>query len=891
MMRSLPLHLSGLDPLPVFPGSNFINIGERTNVTGSREFARLIRQGHFEAAVAVARQQVENGAQILDVNMDDALLDGVAAMTRFLNLLAAEPDIARVPIMIDSSRWEILEAGLKCVQGKGIVNSISLKEGEQLFLQQARSIRKYGAAVVVMCFDEQGQADTYERRIAVAERSYRLLVQDGFPPQDIIIDPNVLAIGTGMDEHANYAVDFIRATRWIKQHLPHARVSGGISNLSFAFRSSPPVREAMHAAFLYHAIQAGLDMGIVNAGMIAVYDEIPPDLLTHVEDLLFNRRPDATERLIAFAQNLQATEARRKTDDSWRQQDCDHRLRHALIHGIDAFLETDVEEARRRLGDPLAVIEGPLMQGMQVVGDLFGSGKMFLPQVVKSARVMKKAVAILEPYLEQQRAGGRLRAAARILLATVKGDVHDIGKNIVAVVLRCNNYEVNDLGVMVPADTIVQTARDWQADIIGLSGLITPSLEEMVHVARELKRHGINKPLLIGGATTSRLHTALKIAPEAAGPVVHVPDASRCTQVVASLLSDNHRDAYIADIAREYELLRSQHAARRQAKDFVPLAQARANRHPIDWASYLPPVPQQPGVTVFSNFSISRLTERIDWTPFFQAWELAGKFPELLQDPVVGAEAQQLFSDAQTLLDDIIRRQLLSAHGVAGLFPASAHRPDDVLVTLENGRNVALHFLRQQYAKTPGQPHWCLADFIVPHNSGKTDYIGFFAVTAGIGLQEWLADLERRHDDYTAIMAKALADRLAEAFAETLHELVRRQLWGYAAEESLSNEELIAEKYQGIRPAPGYPACPDHTEKLTLFELLDVTRHTGITLTENFAMLPAAAVCGYYFSHPEARYFGVGKIDRDQVEDYAARKGWSVQEAEKWLASSLGYSR
>ncbi|MDW8393090.1 MAG: methionine synthase [Chitinophagales bacterium] len=889
-MTVLPLRLSGLEPLLVYPGSNFINIGERTNVTGSREFARLIRQQNFEAAVAVARQQVENGAQILDVNMDDALLDGVSAMRRFLCLLAAEPDIARVPVMIDSSRWEIIEAGLQCVQGKCIVNSLSLKEGETHFLQQARTIRKYGAAVVVMCFDEQGQADTYDRRIAVAERSYRLLTQNGFPPQDIIIDPNVLAIGTGLEEHARYAVDFIEATRWIKQNLPHARVSGGISNLSFAFRGSPAVREAMHAAFLYHAIQAGLDMGIVNAGMITVYDQIPADLLELVEDLLFNRRPDATERLIAYARKQDTAQRKSKSDDAWRRQPCAERLRYALVNGIDQYIEHDTEEARQQLGDPLAVIEGPLMAGMQTVGELFGSGKMFLPQVVKTARVMKKAVAYLEPFLEQQRAAGRLRAAGRIVLATVKGDVHDIGKNIVAVVLRCNNYEVNDLGVMVPAEKIVSAAQQWQADLIGLSGLITPSLDEMVHVAAELKRHGLHQPLLIGGATTSRLHTALKIAPAYNGPVVHVPDASRCTQVVASLINPTARPAYTATIRQEYELLRQQHAARSRTKDYVSLSDARANRLVTDWKAYQPPVPRKPGITVLKDFSLQQLTARIDWTPFFQAWELSGKFPDLLDDPVIGAEARRLFADAQKTLQKIIDEKKLTAHGVFGLFPANTHHPDDVTLTAPDGTVRCIHFLRQQYVKTPGQPHLCLADFIAPASSGKTDYLGMFAVTAGMGLDQWLNELERRHDDYEAIMAKALADRLAEAFAETLHEQVRRHWWGYAPDEAFTNEELIAERYRGIRPAPGYPACPDHTEKQTLFDLLEVTQNTGIVLTENFAMLPAAAVCGYYFAHPEARYFGVGKLDRDQVEDYARRKGWMLAQAEKWLSPALAYS-
>ncbi len=888
-MTTQALHLCGLDPLLVYPGSNFITIGERTNVTGSQEFARFIRSGNLEAALAVARQQVENGAQILDINMDEALLDGKAVMTRFLRLIGAEPDISRIPIMIDSSRWEILEAGLKCVQGKCIVNSISLKEGEATFLQQSRLIRRYGAAVVVMCFDEQGQADTYERRISVADRAYHLLVHDGFPPQDIIIDPNILAIGTGIAEHANYAVDFLKATRWIKANLPLAKVSGGVSNLSFAFRGNPTIRKALHSAFLYHAIQAGMDMAIVNAGMITIYDQIPANLLERVEDLLFNRRPDATDRLIAFARQM-APQCRESIVEipgqtaSWKE-----RLRLALIRGLDDHIEADTAAALQEMGHPLAVIEGPLMEGMKEVGDLFASGKMFLPQVVKSARVMKKAVAYLTPYLEQVQTSETKKSVATVLLATVKGDVHDIGKNIVAVVLQCNHYRVVDLGVMVPCERILEAIQQYQPDVLGLSGLITPSLDEMVHVASELERHRHTLPLLIGGATTSRVHTALKIAPVYSAPVIHVSDASQAPLVVAQLTDPVKRNEFAARMRQTYASLRQQYCARQKTKEFISIHQARRRKTRIDWKHYDPPLPPRFGIHVFRNFSLTKLRDRIDWTPFFQTWELPGKYPAIFQDPQVGTEAHRLWSDAQELLDDIIAHQLLVAHGVMGLFPAFSTK-DDVHIRPSSTTQVTFHFLRQQYRKGPNQTYHCLADFIAPRHARKPDCLGLFAVTAGIGLPELVQRFEKQHDDYRSILAKALADRLAEAFAETLHELTRKELWAYCPDEALTNEQLIAEQYQGIRPAPGYPACPDHTEKQTLFDVLSVTSHTGITYTESYAMMPAASVCGYYLAHPESHYFGVGKINHDQVADYAARKRVPIATVEKWLAPYLAYN-
>jgi 5-methyltetrahydrofolate--homocysteine methyltransferase len=884
------LHLSGLEPLKVFPGSNFINIGERTNVTGSKEFARLIIAGNYEAAVNVARQQVENGAQVIDVNMDEAMLDGVAAITRFLRLIASEPDISRVPVMIDSSRWEIIEAGLKCLQGKGIVNSISLKEGEEIFLHQATKIKRYGAAAVVMCFDEKGQADSFERKIEVAKRSFQLLTEKvRFNPADIIIDPNILAIATGIEEHNQYAVDFIRATRWIKENLPQAKVSGGVSNLSFSFRGNNTVREAMHAAFLYHAIRAGMDMGIVNAGLIAVYDEIPPDLLELIEDVLFNRRHDATDRLIAFAQNVQSKGGSKKAEDEWRKLPVKERLKHALVSGIAEFIEADVEEARKNFSKPIEVIEGPLMEGMNLVGDLFGAGKMFLPQVVKSARVMKKAVAVLTPYIEEEKAGAASRKAGRVIMATVKGDVHDIGKNIVGVVLGCNNYEVIDLGVMVPAEKILSSAKEHRADLIGLSGLITPSLDEMVHVAREMERRSFRVPLLIGGATTSRIHTAVKIAPQYSSPVVHVLDASRSVPVVASLLNQAQKEDFAKTVREEYHQLRESHFGRRRDKNYVSLAFARENKWKTDWENYASPAPSFFGNRVFGDFPLEQIQPCIDWTPFFQTWELHGHFPEIFNDPLAGAEAKKLFDEANQLLQQVISEKWLTARAVIGFYRAGTVNDDEVMLAGEDGKPAgAFQFLRQQHQKGEGQPYLSLADFIRP-GIPASDFIGCFAVTAGIGIEKIIQRFENDHDDYHSIMIKALADRLAEALAETMHQLVRKTYWGYASEETLGNEQLIREEYQGIRPAPGYPACPDHTEKKKLFELLEVEKNTGITLTENLAMYPAASVCGFYFSHPHSRYFGVGKLARDQAEDYARRKNLPLQEVEKWLSSNLAY--
>ncbi|MBC3538919.1 methionine synthase [Rufibacter sediminis] len=891
---------SGLEPLTVYEGSNFVNIGERTNVTGSKKFARLILNEQYEEALAIARQQVENGAQIIDVNMDEGMLDSEAAMTLFLNLIASEPDIARVPIMIDSSKWSVIEAGLKCVQGKAIVNSISLKEGEEAFKERARKVRSYGAAVVVMAFDEEGQADNYERRIQICERAYNILTKEvGFPAEDIIFDPNILTVATGMEEHNNYAVDFINATRWIKQNLPGAKVSGGVSNISFSFRGNDPVREAMHSVFLYYAIKAGLDMGIVNAGMLEVYEEIPKDLLERVEDVLLNRRPDATERLVEFAETVKNKGKEVVRDEAWRQEPVQKRLTHALVKGLVEYIDQDVEEARHLFSKPLEVIEGPLMDGMNVVGDLFGEGKMFLPQVVKSARVMKKAVAYLLPYIEQE----KVRAAAngdtstrqtngKILMATVKGDVHDIGKNIVGVVLACNNYEVIDLGVMTPADKILDAAREHNVDVIGLSGLITPSLDEMVHVAREMERQNFNIPLLIGGATTSRAHTAVKVAPAYNGTVVHVLDASRSVPVVGNLLSPENKEKFAQDTRLEYDQMREGYLSRQKEKKYLPLPQARANKLPIDWKAEDVYTPAKTGVQVFQNFPLEELVPYIDWTPFFQAWELHGKFPKLLEDAVVGAEATKLYADAQTLLKRIVDEKLLTANGVAGLFPANSVGDDDVEIYTDEARTEILtHFrtLRQQGQKGPNVPNLALADFVAPKETGLADYTGGFAVTAGIGLDELVKQFEADHDDYHSIMAKALADRLAEAFAEKLHEIVRKEIWAYEPEESLTNEELIKEKYQGIRPAPGYPACPDHTEKTTLFQLLDVEKHTGITLTESLAMYPTAAVSGMYFAHKQSRYFGLGKIEKDQVVDYAQRKGMTVEEVERWLSPNLNY--
>ena len=881
------LELSGLEAVVIRPETNFVNLGERTNVTGSPKFAKLILNGQYEEALAVARQQVDNGAQLIDINMDEGMLDSQGAMVHFLNLVASEPDIARVPIVIDSSKWSVLEAGLQCLQGKGIVNSISLKEGKEEFLRQARLIRQYGAAVIVMAFDERGQADSYERKIEICERAYRILVDEvGFPPQDVIFDPNILTVATGIEEHNNYAVDFIRATQWIKENLPGAKVSGGVSNISFSFRGNNPVREAMHSAFLYHAIRAGLDMGIVNAGQLAVYDEIPPELLTLVEDVLLNRRPDATERLIGYAeQNRQSGKAEVRESEEWRGWPVEKRLEHALIKGIVDFIDEDVEEARQRYGRPLQVIEGPLMSGMNIVGDLFGAGKMFLPQVVKSARVMKKAVAWLTPYMEAERAEGVGQAQGRILLATVKGDVHDIGKNIVGVVLGCNNYEVIDLGVMVSCDKILQAAKERGVDVIGLSGLITPSLDEMVHVAREMQREGFTIPLLIGGATTSRVHTAVKIAPHYEPPIVHVTDASRAVSVVGNLLSPDHRGEYALQNQRQQQRDRETHAAGKEQRVLLPLAEARANHPPIDWATAELPVPAFTGCRSFDGYPLEEIARYIDWSPFFHTWELAGVFPRILDDPIIGEEARRLYEDAQRLLRRIIDERLLTARAVIGFWPANTVG-DDIELYADPSRNsllARLPMLRQQGVKREGQYNQSLADFVAPRESGRLDYLGAFALTTGVGLDPLCRQFESDHDDYSAIMAQALADRLAEAFAERLHQLARIE-WGYGRGESLTVEELIKEKYRGIRPAPGYPACPDHTEKRKLFALLDAEAATGITLTESCAMLPASSVSGWYFSHPQSKYFALGKIARDQVEDYAIRKGMPVAEIERWLA-------
>lgn len=888
------LRLSGLEPVTVTPASNFVNIGERTNVTGSAKFLKLIKEDKFDEALEVALDQVRGGAQVIDVNMDEGMLDSKAAMVRFLNLMAAEPEIARVPLMIDSSKWEVIEAGLKCLQGKGIVNSISLKAGQEEFIRQAKLVRRYGAAVVVMAFDEQGQADSFERRISICKRAYDILVNRvKFPPQDIIFDPNIFPVATGIEEHRNYALDFFKAARWIRENLPHAHVSGGVSNVSFSFRGNQKVREAMHAAFLYHGVQHGMDMGIVNPTMLEVYDEIDKELLERVEDVLLNRRDDATERLLEFAETVKGSAKKREVDDTWRNGTVEDRITHALVKGIVDFIDQDTEEARQKYGKPLAVIEGPLMLGMNVVGDLFGAGKMFLPQVVKSARVMKKAVAYLEPYLQQEKQlnGQSAQPAAKILMATVKGDVHDIGKNIVGVVLACNNYEVVDLGVMVPADKILETARKENVDIIGLSGLITPSLDEMVHVAREMQRQQFEVPLLIGGATTSRIHTAVKIDPVYTGPVVHVLDASRSVPVASELISTQTRNTFKNKTKAEYQKLRDDHESRRQEKNFISLSEARRNQTPIDWGITLPAKPQFLGPKALIDVSLNELIKFIDWTPFFQTWMLAGRYPAILTDPVVGTEAQKLFNDAQNMLDLLVRENSLKANGIVAFYPA-VRNGDDVKLYKSETEEIpfaTLHFLRQQNKKAPGLPNFSLADFIAPENTGMKDYIGLFAVTAGIGIEKLIEGFKASHDDYSEIMVKALADRLAEAFAEYLHEKVRKEYWGYAKAENLSNEELIAEKYIGIRPAPGYPACPDHTEKRTIFEILDAERVVGIRLTESCAMYPASSVSGYYFSHPQSKYFGLGKIGKDQVTDYAERKGMKVEEVEKWLAPNLNY--
>jgi 5-methyltetrahydrofolate--homocysteine methyltransferase len=939
-MTDLPAftRLSGLEPLVITPETNFVNVGERTNVTGSAQFKKLILEGRYDEAVAVARQQVENGAQVLDVNMDEGLLDSEKAMVEFLHLIAAEPDIARIPVMVDSSKFSVIEAGLKCLQGKGIVNSISLKEGEAEFLRQARLVRRYGAAVVVMAFDEQGQADTLERKVEICSRAYALLTEKiGFPPEDIIFDPNVFAIATGIDEHNGYAVAFIEATRELKRRFPLSHVSGGVSNVSFSFRGNEPVRQAIHVVFLFHAIRAGMDMGIVNAGALPLYDDLDPELRERVEDVVLNLRADATERLLEIADRFKGKKGEKKTEDlRWREKPVRERLSHALVHGIDQYIELDTEEARAASTRPLDVIEGPLMDGMNVVGDLFGAGKMFLPQVVKSARVMKKAVAYLLPYIEAEKArsGDAGKNNGKIVLATVKGDVHDIGKNIVGVVLACNNFEVVDLGVMVPAQTILDRAKAENADLIGLSGLITPSLEEMSHVAREMQRQGFAVPLLIGGATTSRAHTALKIDPHYTAPTVWVKDASRAVGVAQSLISRDLRESFVAANDADYAEIRTRHRNRGDAKRLVSLEKARGQKFDGGWDDYTPPAPRSPGLTVFDDYPLTELIEYIDWTPFFATWELAGKYPAIFDDAVVGPQARELYRDARAMLDRIVAEKWLTAKGVFALWPANSVG-DDVVVSLlpagegaaestdsaaDEGRAIreisppgasghidrvptlsptplpvgegleaTLHFLRQQTDKPADRPDFCLADFIAPQASGKQDWIGMFAVTAGLGIEPHVARFEAAHDDYNAILLKALADRLAEAFAERLHQRVRTEFWGYAADETLDNEALIAESYRGIRPAPGYPACPEHSEKATIFRLLDATAHAGMSLTESFAMLPAAAVSGYYFSHPRSQYFVVGRVSKEQVEDYARRKGVSLAQAERWLASNLDY--
>jgi 5-methyltetrahydrofolate--homocysteine methyltransferase len=886
--------LAGLEPLNIGPETLFVNVGERANVTGSAVFKKLILSGEHGKALDVARQQVENGAQMVDVNMDEAMLDGEAAMTTFLNLIASEPDIARVPVMIDSSKWSVIEAGLKCIQGKGVVNSISLKEGEEKFLDQAKLVRRYGAAVVIMAFDDKGQADTQTRKIEICKRSYKLLTEKlGFPPEDIIFDPNIFAVATGIEEHNNYAVDYIEATREIKRTVPHALVSGGVSNVSFSFRGNNPVREAIHSVFLYHAIQAGMDMGIVNSGQLAVYEDIPAELRECVEDVVLNRRPDATDRLLAIASKYAGTGEKAKAPDlAWRQAPVGERLTHALVHGIDEFIERDTEEARLLYDRPIQVIEGPLMDGMNVVGDLFGAGKMFLPQVVKSARVMKKAVAHLIPYIEAEKSAG-IRAKGKILMATVKGDVHDIGKNIVGVVLACNNYDVIDLGVMVPAAKILDTARRENVDIIGLSGLITPSLEEMAHTAKEMQREGFSVPLLIGGATTSRVHTAVKIAPNYDHTTVWVKDASRAVGVASNLLSTELKTEFVNKVAAEYKEVRNRHKGKQAAVRLISLSDARANKNSIDWKAYTPPVPKIIGLKVFADYPLEELSRYIDWTPFFQTWELSGRYPAILEDEKIGEEATKLFHDAQTMLQRIVKEKWLTANGVIGLFPANCVGDDDIEVYSDESRTkilTTLHTLRQQDEKPPGRPNRALADFVAPKETGLKDYIGAFAVTTGLGADKLAKDYEKNHDDYNAILVKALADRLAETFAECLHMRVRKEFWGYATKEKLTNEQLIKEVYQGIRPAPGYPACPDHTEKTLLFRLIEATKQTGIELTESLAMIPAASVCGLYFSHPESQYFAVGKLGKDQLEDFAKRKGLDLATAERWLSSNLGYN-
>ena len=895
------LRLAGLEPLNIGDDTLFVNVGERTNVTGSKAFARLILTGNYTEALAVARQQVESGAQMVDVNMDEAMLDSEKAMIRFLNLIASEPDISRVPLMLDSSKWSVIEAGLKCVQGKAVVNSISLKEGKDEFVRQAKLARRYGAAVIVMAFDEQGQADSLERRKTICRRCYDILTGEvGFPAEDIILDPNIFAIATGIEEHNNYGRDYIEATRWIRANLPYARVSGGVSNVSFSFRGNDPVREAIHTAFLYHAIHAGMSMGIVNAGQLGVYEEIPKDLLERVEDIILNRRPDAAERMVAFANTVKGGGKVQVEDLEWRKQSVEARLAHALVKGISDWITEDTEEARQQAerdgGRPIHVIEGPLMDGMNVVGDLFGAGKMFLPQVVKSARVMKQAVAHLVPYIEAEKqklaleSGEAAKPKGKIVVATVKGDVHDIGKNIVGVVLQCNNYEVINLGVMVPASKILQVARDEKCDIIGLSGLITPSLEEMAHVAHEMEREGFTIPLLIGGATTSRVHTAVKIAPHYSGVTIYVPDASRSVSVCSSLLSEGLREEYARSVRADYDKIRTQHQSKKPRAALLSIAQARANAAITNWPAYTPPAPKFLGVEQFRDYDLAAIARHIDWSPFFQTWELSGPYPKILQDPLVGEAARNVLAEGQAMLAKIIAEKWLTANAVVGLFPANSVGDDIEIYTDESRSRVAMRFhnLRQQAQKPTGKPNYCLADFVAPKDSGVKDYIGAFAATSGIGIEARVQAFEAKHDDYNAIMLKALADRLAEAFTEHLHRRVRREFWGYAADETLDDDALIREEYRGIRPAPGYPACPDHTEKGDLFRLLNAPK-IGITLTENYAMWPAAAVSGFYFSHPESQYFAVGKIGRDQVEDYARRKELSLAATEKWLAPALNY--
>jgi 5-methyltetrahydrofolate--homocysteine methyltransferase len=888
------LRLSGLEPVTLLPESNFMNIGERTNVTGSRKFAKLIIDGNYEAALSIARDQVEGGAQVIDINMDEGMLDAVAAMTKFLNLIGSEPDISRVPIMIDSSKFFVIEAGLKCIQGKGIVNSISLKEGEAAFIEQAKKVKRYGAAVIVMAFDEQGQADSLDRRIEICGRAYKILTETvGFPPQDIIFDPNIFPVATGMDEHKLNALDFFNGTKWIKENLPYAKVSGGVSNVSFSFRGNDHVREAIHAAFLYHAVKAGMDMGIVNPSQLQVYDEIPKDLLELVEDVLLNRRDDATERLVNHAETIKGAGKQKDVkDEEWRKEPVEARLSHALVKGIVDYIDADTEECRQKYPRTLDIIEGPLMAGMNVVGDLFGSGKMFLPQVVKSARVMKKAVAYLLPYMEEEKkkSGSVRKNAGKILMATVKGDVHDIGKNIVGVVLACNNYEIIDLGVMVSCDKILSEARLQKVDLIGLSGLITPSLDEMVHVAKEMERTGMNIPLLIGGATTSKVHTAVKISPHYKFPVVHVNDASKSVPVASSLISNELRTEFMKGVDADYERVREQNKNAQAQNKYISLGAARANRFPADANGYTPHTPSFLGNKVFDDYSIAEIAEYIDWTPFFHSWEMKGSYPKIFSDPERGVEARKLFDDAQAMLKQIIAGKWLKARAVIGMFPANS-KGDDIEVYVDEKRDTVravFHSIRQQTKKPAGQFNVALADFVLPKENGP-DYIGAFAVTAGIGIDEHVARFEKDHDDYSSILLKALADRLAEAFTELLHKRLRREFWGYAKAEALDNTQLIKEEYKGIRPAPGYPAQPDHTEKPVLFSLLEVEKNTGIELTESMAMLPTAAVSGLYFAHPEAHYFGVGKIQRDQVADYAIRKSMSLQEAERWLGPNLAY--